>query len=138
MTRELKATDIKPAMELATSSTKNLVIAGVNGDEDFPKLLAKYTWTGTFDYNMALIIVAFYAYCMKQGNSNLKKFGVSVRQKGSNSSKLFEYLGKGNGKKVKDCMGQYFKVSLDTVLKIALPDSDDENKKKNEDKRKKL
>ena len=78
MARLLRETDIKPALKLAKSSTKKLVIAGVNGDEDFPKLLAEYTWTGTRDYNMALIIVAFYAYCTKSEVPDLKKFGFSA------------------------------------------------------------
>ncbi|MBQ6143573.1 MAG: hypothetical protein IJI84_03710 [Clostridia bacterium] len=124
MARLLRETDIKPALKLATSSTKKLVIAGVNGDEDFPKLLAEYTWTGTRDYNMALIIVAFYAYCTKSEVPDLKKFGFSALRGGSSSNKMFEALREGNGKKVKYNMGSYFQAALDAVLKKALPDDE--------------
>ena len=129
MARTLRETDIKSALKLATSATKELVIAGVNGGEDFPGLLADYTWTGTRDYNMALIIVAFYAYCTKSENPDLKKFGFSALRDGSLSNKMFEALREGNGKKVKDCMKMPFMIALDTVLQTALPNGEDKRAK---------
>ena len=64
----LKETDTKKALKqtMITSQTKNLVKAGVAGNANFPELLFKYKWTGTRDYSMALIIIAFCNYYVKE------------------------------------------------------------------------
>ncbi len=129
--RPLKESEIKiqPIFKLATSKTKELVIAGINGDDDFPELLSEYKWSGTLDYNMALIIVAFCTYCLKSENNVLKTFVLTVARQGSFLDKLFEELKKGNGNQVKYYfMEAYFDQAMDIVLKCYLPN--DENKVK--------
>lgn len=114
--RLLKENDIKPVLRLATNATKELVISGVNGEEDFPELLSRYKFRGTRDYNMALIVVAFYTYCMKSDDSEIKRFASDALRQGSNSNKLFKYLKEGDGKKVKDCMKFNLMIVMDKVL----------------------
>jgi len=101
MAKFITEADIKPALKFATGSTKKLVTAGVNaedknGEDKFPELLSKYKWSGTRDYNMAMIIIAFYAYCAQQEDADLKKFGMSARYDQSNKS-VFEFLEDGKG-----------------------------------------
>lgn len=129
MLRPLKVNDIKPELSLATYHVKNLIIAGVNGDEDFPKLLGEQHYITTKDYNMACAIVAFYVYCMRSKNQKFRRFAQSVAQSGSNSQKLFEYLKEGNGKKVKDCMRFKFTEIMDEMLQQSFPGEDNEIKR---------
>jgi len=137
MPRKLNYNDIKPALKLAASATKELVIAGINGDDDFPKLLAKYKWSGTRDYNMALIIIAFYAYCIRlDADKEIKDFGRTILRNGSMSSNMLESLREGNGDKIKYYMGQYFRETMERILKRYNDLADDRNEKK--EKRKKI
>ena len=129
--RLLRDADVKPMLKLSTKETKELVVAGVNGDSDFPELLSKYRWSSsTRDYSVALIIIAFYAYCLKSKNAELKRFALTLTQDGSNSKKLFEYLKEGNGRQVKDCMRPSFFMAMDGVLEEFLQGNENEDNEK--------
>lgn len=127
---------LKKSIGLATPSTKELILSSVNSDiEKFPKLLAKYNWSGTRDLSMALIIIAFYAYCANNSNDPiLKAFPNMIKQNGTNHHKLLENLKKGNGTGIINCMGKNFDDTLDYVLQKALPcdTNDEENNSKNQ------
>ncbi len=136
MPRKLNYNDIKPALKLATSKTKELVIAGINGDGDFPELLAEYKWSGTRDYNMALIIIAFYAYCIRlDADKEIKDFGRTILRNGSMSSNMLESLREGNGDKIKYYMGQYFRETMERVLKRYNELNGDSDEKKEQRKK---
>ena len=119
MARKLIESDIKPALKLATSSTKDLVIAGVNGDEVFPKLLSEHKWGHANSYDMVLIIIACYAYCMKSDDPFLKRFGQSARSKSSNSFKLLNSLMEYDGAKVKTLIKSCLQLPLSKIIRNA-------------------
>lgn len=98
---------LNKALALATSSTKNLVKSGLNGDKTkFPELLAKYKWPGTRDFNLALIIIALYVYCLKSSNKELQKIGMKARMTSKNSP--FEALERGDGVTVAKNLTKHF------------------------------
>ncbi len=96
MAKKIMLSDIQVQLKLATSTTKELVSAGVSGADKFPELFRKYTWRNTRDYNMALIIVAVIQYCLKK-NISLGSI---------NSESIFEMLKKGNGNGLKKEMSK--------------------------------
>lgn len=119
---------LNKALTLATSSTKNLVKSGLNGDKTkFPELLAKYKWPGTRDFNLALIIIALYVYCLKSSNKELKKIGMKARMTNKNSP--FEALEGGDGVTVAKNLTKHFgdkKIQkLILNLKDVKPDPND-------------
>lgn len=110
MAKAIKLQDFKKVLTLATSSTKKLVKTSVQGKENFPELLVKYKWSGTRDFNMALIIIALYAYCLTKDNlKNITK-KVIVKDK-SDEKGLKSTLGAlrhGNDPKIATCLEQDF------------------------------
>lgn len=122
MVKILKVSDVKPCLGLATGKTKNLILYGISNKEDlhknynFPQLLSKYNFTGTRDYNMALIIIAFYNYCLQ--NDYYKKFAQNLNIEGTSSNEMFKWLAVGDGKKVKQLLknSSSFKKTFDTML----------------------
>ncbi len=119
---------LNKALALATSSTKNLVKSGLNGDKTkFPELLAKYKWPGTRDFNLALIIIALYVYCLKSSNKELQKIGMKARMTSKNSP--FEALEGGDGVTVAKNLTKHFgdkKIQkLILNLKDVKPDPND-------------
>ncbi|MDO4199327.1 MAG: hypothetical protein Q4D57_01000, partial [Clostridia bacterium] len=115
--------NLKKSIGLAAPSTKELILSSVNSDsQKFPELLAKYYWGGTRDYNVALIIIAFYAYCINNNSDTiLKAFANMIKQNGTNHHKLLENLKKGDGTGIRNCIGKNFDDTLDYVLRKALP-----------------
>lgn len=129
--RALKESQIKiePIFKLSKRDTKELVLAGINGDIDFPELLSKYKFGSTTrDYSMVLMIIAFCTYCLKSANLLLRAFALTVARVGSYLDRLFEELRSGNGQQIKYYMGTYFCQAMDIVLQECLPG--DENKAK--------
>ena len=120
---KLKETDIRPALgQVSNQAAKNLILAGVNGNEDFPTLLQNYQWSTAKPYDMALIIIAYYAYCRKSDKEFIKKFGKDATVKNSRSYKLFNYILEGNGSKIKSHLSdQYFTVCMISILEQILP-----------------
>lgn len=129
--------NLKKSIGLAAPSTKELILSSINSDsQKFPEILAKYYWGGTRDYNVALIIIAFYAYCINNNSDTiLKAFANMIKQNGTNHHKLLENLKKGDGTGIRNCMGKNFDDTLDYVLRKALPcdasnkEIDNKNKK---------
>ena len=148
----LRDKDIQPALKRAmvTSQTKNLVKAGVvegPDNEIFPKRLSEYKWSGTRDYSMALIIIAFYAYCIKSKQvpinttMTLDGFGNGVTQPSTISYKLLESLKKGKGQNIKIHMKKAdFNNAFETVLQIysGLKNVGDDNDQKKHEKREEI
>lgn len=124
MAKAIKLQDLKKVLTLATSSTKKLVEAGVQGKEDFPKLLAKYKWSGTRDFNLALIIIALYAYCLKQGGELKSVAQKAIAKDKSDEKGLKSTLGAlryGNGPKLAEYLSKDFGDK--TIQTIILQDS---------------
>ncbi|MBQ6142969.1 MAG: hypothetical protein IJI84_00515 [Clostridia bacterium] len=119
--KSLKESDVKPLLKLAMPSTKKLILAGVNGSDEFPKLFADYKWSGTRSYNMALIILAFVNYC------RINKIKI-----------LNEYdLIKGVADRVGFVIERYLKkneLALEKVLEPVLPKTDKHENKAKRDK----
>ncbi|MBQ6143718.1 MAG: hypothetical protein IJI84_04485 [Clostridia bacterium] len=112
MAKAIKLQDLKKVLTLATSSTKKLVEAGVNGDkEKFPGLLARYKWSGTRDFNLALIIIALYTYCLKQGGDLKNIAQAAIKKDKSNDEGPKSTLGAlrhGNGPKLAEYLNKDF------------------------------
>lgn len=123
---KLKETDIRPALgQVSNQAAKNLILAGINGNEDFPTLLQNYQWSTAKPYDMALIIIAYYTYCMKSSDQSIKKFGKEATVKNSRSYKLFNYILEGNGSKIKSHLSdQYFTICMIGILEQILPAND--------------
>ena len=86
----------KSAFALATPPTKNLGESGFNGDtKNFPKQFRNYKWSNTRDFNLVLIIIALYVYCLKSKEQALQKIGMKARMTSKNSP--FEALERGDG-----------------------------------------
>lgn len=107
--------DISFELKLATSATKELVKKGIEGNDnpEFPKLFAKYKWFGTRDYNMALIIIALYTYCMTSKDSELKYYSAHTEM-----DRLIEGLKKGDGKAIYGA-ANYNSSIINEILKKA-------------------
>ena len=119
---KLKEQDIKEALKLTPNpATKKLVLAGVKGSDDFPSLLKDFKWSVAKPYDMALIIIAYYAYCVKSEDPNLKKFGESARKKSHNSFKLLSYIIEGDGAHVRAFMQPYFQIPMNKILGTVIP-----------------
>ena len=88
MAQAIKLQDLQKVLTLATSSTKKLVEAGVQHKSNFPGLLEKYKWPGTRDFNMALIIIALYTYCLKDNNQTLQEIAKNAINKKENTEKV--------------------------------------------------
>lgn len=108
MIRKITVGDINAKLRLATSKTKEVVTAGVNGYDEFPQLFCKYKWSNTRDYNMAVIIVAIIQYCLIQN--------ISVSSNVSNIDTIFEKLREGDGENLKDVMEVPFTNLLDKKI----------------------
>ena len=130
MPSRIKLSNLKKILTLATPSTKKLVEAGVQGDtEKFPELLTNYKWSGTRDFNLALIIIALYTYCLNSKNTALKKIGMKASQKTDGDSTL-KALRDGNGAALGKCLEKDFNeeaqnnilnITSENTWKIATP-----------------
>ncbi len=115
--------DIKPAFKFATGATKKLVTAGVTAADNFPELLSKYKWSGTRDYNMAMIIIALFAYCAQQDDETLKQFGMSAKTDKQKNA-ILERLEEGKGKEIVTALeGHGIGKVMDIILKNIEEDS---------------
>ena len=95
--KEPKKSDIEKAIRFAMPSTKKLILAGINSNENFPELFYKYKFFETTDYNTALIILAFYTYCKKSKDSKISN---AFREHREDFKNVFEQLKKGDGKQI--------------------------------------
>lgn len=129
MARQLMKEDFKQAFQSTTDQTQNLVLKAAKGKDnpDFPKLFAEYKWENAKPYDMALIIIAYYTYCMKSSNPSIKKFGFTARNTNHYSFKLLNNLIKGNGAKVKALMQPYFQIPMNKILESVIPGTNDES-----------
>ncbi|MBR0423416.1 MAG: ankyrin repeat domain-containing protein, partial [Clostridia bacterium] len=117
----LKEQDITQALKLTTTQeTKKLVLEGVKGSDDFPDLLKNYKWATAKPYDIALIIIACYTYCIKSQDSSLKKFGKTAKSQSNDSFKLLNYLLKGDDAKVKSLIKKCFPDPMNTILEIVI------------------
>ena len=115
MADEIRLGNTKLSLKLATSKTKELVRAGINGEKTFPELFRKYTWWNTRDYNMALIIVALIRYCSTLKGGKVDEDGVACVNK--LAQKVFQPLKDGDGKRLKSAMdNDDFKELLNKLL----------------------
>ena len=119
----------KSAFALATPPTKNLGESGFNGDtKNFPKQFRNYKWSNTRDFNLVLIIIALYVYCLKSKEQALQKIGMKARMTSKNSP--FEALERGDGATVAKNLTEHFgdkKIQkLILNLKDKKPDPNDE------------
>ena len=129
MVKNLKLKDFDSALGLASSSTKKLIRASVpDAKNSFPELLSKYRFSGTRDFNMGLIIIAFFNYCLRSDNGYIKKFAQGAARAGTMSNKIFLNLAEGNGKEIKKHMANndQFEMVFNTILESA---EKDKNKK---------
>ena len=120
MAKAIKLKDLKKVLTLATSSTKKLVEAGVQGQDTFPTLLAEYKWSGTRDFNLALIIIALYAYCLKQ-DGDLKTMAQWAINKSKSAnedsdSNAFNALKHGKGAKLVEYLKKDFIKDIQKLI----------------------
>lgn len=105
------------AIGLSTSETKNLIRSVLNDSgKNFISNLINYNWKNTRDYNVALIILCFYYYCITSNDPKLKTFTNQIKQEHSNAHQLLERLKQGDGAGIARCMGHLFDCTLDYAL----------------------
>ncbi|MBQ6143577.1 MAG: ankyrin repeat domain-containing protein [Clostridia bacterium] len=116
---KLQVSDIKKALELTQNlATKKLLLASA---ENFPKMLSEYKWTSAKPYDMALTIIAFYAYCRQSKDDKIKQFGKTSKQKGHDSFKLLNNLKKGDGQRIKSLIQKCLEKPLNEILEMVIP-----------------
>lgn len=118
---KLKWDYVKKKIKLATHATKKLIEAGFKGSDEFPKLFAEYKWSGTLDYNMALIILAFINYC------RIKKIKIL------SEISILDGLVDGDGSRICDLLERN-KFAIEKVLESVLPKTETHEYKVKRDK----
>ena len=103
----------------ASDKTINLVRDLVTGGKNLSKNLTKYKWSGTRDFNMAVIIIAFIYYFLKFGNNKLKNTAKEAIRKidiDSNKSALNALI-RGNGQQIaKDLENTIFTTEVQKLI----------------------
>lgn len=118
MSKALKLEQFNRLLLFATPRTKRVVKNGVNGDKNFSKEFENYKWPGTRDFNLALIIIALYAYCLKQ-DGDLKTMAQRAIKKSANEkseSNAFNALKHGKGAKLVEYLKKDFTKDIQKLI----------------------
>ena len=120
MSKALKLEQFNRLLLFATPRTKRVVKNGVNGDKNFSKEFENYKWPGTRDFNLALIIIALYAYCLKQ-DGDLKTMAQRAIKKSKSAnekseSNAFNALKHGKGAKLVEYLKKDFTKDIQKLI----------------------